>query len=668
MKTQDIFGLITPAGVPLIGASVAISALKVALHLRAAQLTSVVTLSLFSGKFGKFKRLLVQYLATLVSESVLKRASHWVLAQLQLCWRKRLTELLSARYFERDNYYQLLQDEGLPDADVRIVDDVRTFAESAASALDSIVHHSLTGLVFTGLIAKQSGVAYALTPWLYLVASSKAISWIAKVSWSKVTASVKKHYSKYYRALQRVQVHAESIAALEGSEAEQSATRALFATFMRAQYGMLNDLLKHGLATNFFFYQLSGAFAYGVSFSSAFKEADAAGRIAKTQLDTFLYWTALSSAGGIASAISDFEKAGGAASRIGQMFDALDRVAAEGSTERAVFVEDADKIEFDSVDVVTPTGIILVRNLSFKLEAASGSIMVTGHNGAGKSSIFRCLAGLWTAKAGKIHRPGATADGIQNVVYLPQKPYCAQGLLIEQLCYPSLPVADVKQEDMDEVLAFVELSHLSQGTEQNWEETLSLGEKQRLGMARLLLHRKFALAGACFAVLDECTSAVTSSIESKFYMRLQCDSIAYITISHRPTLEAYHSQLLRLEGNELFTLQQMPPVGQFDESASGSVCAAQGKSSNKSSDAQQGSRPSPVIADVASTSLSKLDISSFWSLIRLGLTRTTPLEEYCGDGVSNSAMINNTVHRLSIGGKLATLFCAVTVRGKHTCL
>ena len=66
------------------------------------------------------------------------------------------------------------------------------------------------------------------------------------------------------------------------------------------------------------------------------------------------------------------------------------------------------------------------------------SLLLMGHNGAGKSSIFRCLAGIWAIDKGQITKP------FSDVFYLPQKPYNVIGTLVDQLTYPQA-AAEVKK-------------------------------------------------------------------------------------------------------------------------------------------------------------------------------------------------------------------------------
>ena len=79
-------------------------------------------------------------------------------------------------------------------------------------------------------------------------------------------------------------------------------------------------------------------------------------------------------------------------------------------------------------------------------------------------------------------------------------------------------------------------------TEVNWGEELSLGEQQRLGMARLFYHKPK------FAILDECTSAVTIDMEERFCAKVRAMGTSCITISHRPALIAFHDVVLSLDG------------------------------------------------------------------------------------------------------------------------
>jgi ABC-type uncharacterized transport system fused permease/ATPase subunit len=78
--------------------------------------------------------------------------------------------------------------------------------------------------------------------------------------------------------------------------------------------------------------------------------------------------------------------------------------------------------------------------------------------------------------------------------------------------------------------------------EVNWGDELSLGEQQRLGMARLFYHKPK------FAILDECTSAVTTDMEERFCAKVRAMGTSCITISHRPALVAFHDVVLSLDG------------------------------------------------------------------------------------------------------------------------
>lgn len=76
----------------------------------------------------------------------------------------------------------------------------------------------------------------------------------------------------------------------------------------------------------------------------------------------------------------------------------------------------------------------------------------------------------------------------------------------------------------------------------DWAAILSIGEQQRICIARILYHRP------ALAFLDEGTSAVTEATEKIIYGFLREAGITVVAVGHRMSLRALHERILSLEG------------------------------------------------------------------------------------------------------------------------
>ncbi|KXZ47018.1 hypothetical protein GPECTOR_38g255 [Gonium pectorale] len=92
----------------------------------------------------------------------------------------------------------------------------------------------------------------------------------------------------------------------------------------------------------------------------------------------------------------------------------------------------APALRVEGLTVMTPRGgAALMRNLDLEVPSGS-SLLVMGPSGAGKTSLLRAVAGLWSEGAGRIE-VGATRG---SVMFLPQRPYMVLGSLRDQALYP----------------------------------------------------------------------------------------------------------------------------------------------------------------------------------------------------------------------------------------
>jgi vitamin B12/bleomycin/antimicrobial peptide transport system ATP-binding/permease protein len=470
---------------------------------------------------------------------------------LQIRWRKWLTERYLGQWLHGANHYRMqLQGDAADNPDQRIAEDVRMFVDQTLNIgvgfLNAVVTLGSFVVILWGLSAASPltmfGNEFHIPGYLVWGALIYATigTWLTFLIGQPLVqlAFRQQRYEADFRFnLVRVRENSEQIALLRGESAERERLSDRFARVVRNWYKIMTTTKRltafsssYAQAAVIFPYVLTAPayFADKIQLGGMMQTASAFSSVQQALSFFITIYRALADWRAITARLDGFEESIAGASRLAESTSSIKVAASDGG----------DAIELRQFLVKLPNGKPLVAVDGLRIQGDE-HVLVTGPSGAGKSTLFRAIAGIWPFGGGVVTIPASA-----TLMMLPQRPYFPIGTLKAAIVYPAKPDA-FSSVLVEEALTAVGLPQLAPRLteEAHWNRMLSLGEQQRLGIARALLHQPQYL------FLDEATASLDEPSEAALY-RLLADRLkgtTTVSIGHRSTLEAFHDGHIVLE-------------------------------------------------------------------------------------------------------------------------
>lgn len=452
-------------------------------------------------------------------------------------WQLWLTTRFLEKYFDGRAFYHLGGNGEIDNPDQRICDSIGSCTGIAVGFVTIFYNSAVALIVHTGVLWNISP-RLCLLLLLYAALGTAVASLFGKRQINLSFLSLQKGADFRYALLQ-IRNNVESIAFFRGEQRE----RALVEQRVRELIGVQRKLISWERNIEFFSTGHSG-YNYFIPYlvlAPLFMSGGIPfGDIARAGSTFGLIYTALVI---VIEQLKTFGQLATETARLSALDTALTepRTPLSGPGETLIESREGARLALDNLTVRIPgSGHTLVRGATAEV-SPGGGLLIAGGSGVGKSSLLRAIAGLWNSGAGLVIRPS-----LDDMFFLPQRPYLVLGSLREQLLYPR-PDVTATDEELEHALKKVNLAGVAErfggfDAVMDWGRLLSPGEQQRLAFARLLL------AAPRYAVLDEATSALDVKNEARIYRYLKESGTTCISVGHRPALLDYHDTVLELLG------------------------------------------------------------------------------------------------------------------------
>jgi vitamin B12/bleomycin/antimicrobial peptide transport system ATP-binding/permease protein len=479
---------------------------------------------------------------------------------LQIRWRRWLTTKYLGEWLHDANHYRMqLEGEAADNPDQRMSDDVKLFVERTLTIgvglLSAIVTLTSFVIILWGLSAAAPlhlfGSDFSIPGYLVWGALIYAVFGTALTQWiGSPLVNLDFHQQRleadFRFNLVRVRENSEQIALLQGERAERERLSERYGRVVANWYGIMSRTKRltaftssYAQAAVMFPFILAAPayFADKIQLGALIQTAEAFGKVQDALSFFVSIYRTMAEWRAVIARLDGFERAIMSAEALPSGPGSISTAKAAGSA-----------ISLQQLLLKLPNGAPLVAADNITLRPGEQTL-VTGPSGSGKSTLFRAVGGIWPFGDGTIAIPANAA-----LMMLPQRPYFPIGSLQAAIVYPGEANA-YTADQVRETLVSIGLPQLADRLEEeaHWNRILSLGEQQRLGLARALLH------GPKYLFLDEATASLDEPSEAALYRLLaaKLPPTTIISIGHRSTLDAFHQRKLALvRDGDRFTLSE----------------------------------------------------------------------------------------------------------------